>query len=168
MTNPSDILLTKLSWDELEDWAGDTIVERGKGYRDNVLDPRLTADGELLAWVDGSETYTTMVWRNPDGALDHRCTCPYSWGPCKHAVALLLEASGMVADGQTMPAAEPDDVRFDAWNEPEANPSIQQGKLLRGVAWCNVPRAVPVIGLHSQQQQSFNLGAVVGQAQSTQ
>ena len=34
MTNPSDILLTKLSWDELEDWAGDTIVGRGTRYRD--------------------------------------------------------------------------------------------------------------------------------------
>lgn len=120
-----------LSWDELEDWAGDTIVERGKHYRDNVLDPRLTEDGALLAWVDGSETYTTLVWRIGDGELDCQCSCPYSWGPCKHAVALLLEANGMAVEGRGIAVAAADDVRLEAWSDDDE------------VVGLSIPGAVP-------------------------
>ena len=44
-----------LTWEDLQDWAGDKVVNRGKSYKRAVEDLRVTADGALIAWVvDGT------------------------------------------------------------------------------------------------------------------
>jgi len=47
---------TKLTWADLEEWAGGKIVGRGKQYQRSgcVSELARTADGGLIAWVDGS------------------------------------------------------------------------------------------------------------------
>ena len=42
-----------LSWHDLHQWAGETIVTRGKNYQSRVSDLRLFSDRYLLAWVRG-------------------------------------------------------------------------------------------------------------------
>ena len=46
-----------LAWQDLEDWAGSRVVDRGKGYKGEVEDLNVTEDGFLLAWVYGSRKY---------------------------------------------------------------------------------------------------------------
>ena len=81
----------KLTWDDLQDWAGSKIVSRGKRYhrKGHVQRLALTSTGGLIAWVEGSQRYVTRVeikGRTPEST----CTCPY-WDTCKHAVAVVLE-----------------------------------------------------------------------------
>ncbi len=47
---------TNLSWDDLKEWAGSKIVERGKSYQQQKLVSELAVleNGGLLAWVDGT------------------------------------------------------------------------------------------------------------------
>ena len=42
-----------LTWQDLDEWAGSRVVGRGKSYRRAVADLCTTADGRLLAWVQG-------------------------------------------------------------------------------------------------------------------
>ena len=79
---------TSLSWDDLEQWAGSTILGRGKRYRHRVHDLEMTDAEHLVASVAGREHYITHVWQK-NGETDCDCSCPY-WGPCKHAVAVIL------------------------------------------------------------------------------
>jgi len=53
-----------LTWNDLTDWAGSKIVSRGKNYQRNgyVKDLARTTDGNLVAWVDGTERYATRVF----------------------------------------------------------------------------------------------------------
>lgn len=84
-------LLRKLTWDDVSDWAGDTIAERGRSYTDRVDRLVKTPEGGLAAWVTGSKVYATTVAVDEDGEPDSFCTCPYDWGlVCKHAVAVVL------------------------------------------------------------------------------
>jgi uncharacterized Zn finger protein len=80
-----------LTWMDLEAWAGDKIVARGKSYQRNghVKELARTADGKLAAWVEGTERYAVLVYFD-GGMLESNCTCPY-WDDCKHAVATVLE-----------------------------------------------------------------------------
>ena len=54
---------SRLTWEDLEDWAGHRIVARGHSYQrgNAVQGPAHTADGVLLAWVEGSRRYATRV-----------------------------------------------------------------------------------------------------------
>ncbi|MEW6753131.1 MAG: SWIM zinc finger family protein [Candidatus Latescibacterota bacterium] len=101
-----------LTWDDLEAWAGDTIVERGRTYqrRGAVRDLARTADGGLLAWVSGTERYATRVTLQA-GSLTSACTCPY-WAACKHAVAVVLQYLDQVKSGVPVPQAAGDDLRL--------------------------------------------------------
>ncbi len=86
-------VLRKLTYDDLREWAGSKLFSRGKSYIKNVGGLFRMEDGTLAAWVSGSEEYATSVRLDPDGDIEYFCTCPYDWGPCKHAVAVVLAAA---------------------------------------------------------------------------
>ena len=94
-----------LSWNDLEQWAGPTILERGKSYRRRVYDLTVTDEKHLVATVAGSEPYITRVWVNDDEP-DCECSCPY-WGPCKHAVAVILAYLDCIKSELPVPLIEP-------------------------------------------------------------
>lgn len=109
--NKMDESLRELSWDDLSAWAGGKILERGKSYVGRVHDLRLTEEGELVAWVAGTEDYISTV-EIDDGELFWFCTCPYDIEPCKHAVALVLAGLEEIKAGRTIPPIEEDDERL--------------------------------------------------------
>ena len=80
--------IESLNWDDLEQWVGPTILERGQTYRNRVHNLEITEARHLVAGVKGSEDYITHVWLS-NGILDYQCSCPY-WAPCKHAAAVAL------------------------------------------------------------------------------
>jgi uncharacterized Zn finger protein len=138
-------LLRKLTFDDLHDWASETILNRGKGYVKRVDQLCRTQDNTLVAWVTGSERYATSVRIDDDGDFDDFCTCPYSWGPCKHAVAVILSAAEHVKKKQTIPPLDEDsdlgqtlfgDAEADEWiddeweenNEPVVAPTPRRTK----------------------------------------
>ncbi len=84
-------LFEKLSWHDLEQWAGSRVLSRGQGYhRDHrVQGLGQTQGGGIIAWVQGEQRYATEV-DFEDGELISVCTCPYGHN-CKHAVAVVLE-----------------------------------------------------------------------------
>ena len=118
----------KLTWDDLETWAGGTTVTRGRTYQHDgrVRDLKVAADGELLATVVGGEDYATTVNLGPGrghAALGSSCTCPVGFR-CKHAVAIIAEYLQAIADGRDVPPAADDDPRWDdldAEDEDEAD-----------------------------------------------
>lgn len=101
-----------LTWEDLKDWAGERIVGRGKSYRRNVEDIRIAPDGALVASVHGTELYSTRAGLNANDELFSECTCPYSWGPCKHAVAVILVYLDACKNKQNIPLVAPDDERL--------------------------------------------------------
>jgi uncharacterized Zn finger protein len=102
----------KLTWDDLEAWAGSRIVGRGRNYQRSgfVRGLARTSDGGLLAWVEGTETYATRVDIIEDELISD-CTCPY-WDDCKHAVAVVLEYLDHLEKGRRVPKADPNDGRI--------------------------------------------------------
>ena len=88
---PSDPF-SKLTWEDLEEWAGNVIVGRGRPYQRNRAVENLarTESGTLVAWVMGTRRYATSVRIKGKKSLESACTCPY-WATCKHAVAVVLE-----------------------------------------------------------------------------
>lgn len=81
----------ELTWGDLQEWAGTTIVSRGRSYQRGrlVQDLAHTSNGALVAWVQGTHKYATRVdFEGED--LTSSCTCPYG-ECCKHAVAVVLE-----------------------------------------------------------------------------
>ena len=83
--------LLDLTWKKMKEWADLGSVERGRGYLDNVEEPRQYPDGSVVAEVHGSEDYYTRLHIDDDGKLQGDCTCPVGYR-CKHAVALALVA----------------------------------------------------------------------------
>jgi len=106
-----------LTWSDLEDWAGKRIVSRGRAYQRQglVRDLAITERGELLAWVEGTNTYATKV-SIENGSISSVCTCPYHLS-CKHAVAVILEYLEMIRDNRMVPRAGRDDPRIKQINE---------------------------------------------------
>ncbi len=102
-----------LTWVELTNWAGSTIVSRGKAYQQGKRVSQLakTSEGKLVAWVKGTDIYATQVEINADGSLDSNCSCPY-WATCKHAVAVVLEYLEQVKKGKNVPSTDNDDQRL--------------------------------------------------------
>ena len=101
-----------LAWQDLEEWAGVRVVARAKGYKGEVEDLSVTANGFLLASVQGSRKYTTKVGFNDNGRLSSICTCPYG-SSCKHAVAMVLVFLDAIKKGETLPVADSDDRRLE-------------------------------------------------------
>ena len=115
----------KLTWNDLNEWAGSKIVSRGRNYQrqGRVCDLAVTEDDKLISWVDGTERYATKVFMNDSGLLDSICTCPYGWN-CKHAVAVVFEYLKRIEDNLPFPRASRDDARL---------------KLLEDEDWDNEP-----------------------------
>ena len=108
-----------LTWEDLEDWAGTTIVGRGRTYQRNssVSDLGFTPEGTLIAYVLGSARYVTQV-AIQDGDLTSECTCPY-WTNCKHAVAVVLEYLMCLKNDVAVPEILQTDARLDTLQETE-------------------------------------------------
>lgn len=103
-------MLNGLTEKELVEWAGSTIVSRGKSYVASVSELSQTEDGRLVAWVFGSDEYVTTVRRTGKGEFDFTCTCPYDYGgPCKHVVAVLLAAREQITQHEEIPLLQPHD-----------------------------------------------------------
>ena len=116
---------TKLTWGELEDWAGSGAVSRGRTYQrgGRVRDLAISADGDLLATVSGTERYTTTVslTRSREKIRpESSCTCPVGFA-CKHAVATVAEYLQAIADGRAVPVASEDDPRWDSLEDERAD-----------------------------------------------
>lgn len=111
--NAEPDLWTTLSREDLEGWAGPSVVSRGASYQRSgrVQDLVLTAQGALLAWVEGTRRYATQVIVQTGPVLDSVCTCPYA-GHCKHAVAVVLEAQKCLQAGEALPQANLYDPRL--------------------------------------------------------
>jgi uncharacterized Zn finger protein len=107
----------KLTWDDLENWAGSRAVSRGRTYQrgGHVSDLKISADGDLLATVVGGDRYATTVSLKSGTkgrSLDSACTCPVGIS-CKHAVATVAQYLQAIADGKQVPLASEDDPRWD-------------------------------------------------------
>jgi len=113
----SDDPFLKLTFADLTDWAGETILERGKEYQfeERVINLCHTASNCLLADVRGNHLYMTAVYLE-DGQLVSECSCPYGFA-CKHAVAVILEYIARIKTGQTIPQASSHDRRLKLINK---------------------------------------------------
>jgi uncharacterized Zn finger protein len=117
---------TDLTWQDLDEWAGSRVVGRGKSYRHAVEDLCTTADGCLLAWVQGGSRYATLVSLNPAGRLASVCTCPYGTA-CKHAVAMVLVYLEAAKAGKGVPLAAAEDERLDLIAELQDEEDLDSG-----------------------------------------
>ncbi len=104
--------LKKLTVNDLNQWAGDAIVGRAKGYFKHVENLSYCTDGRLVAYINGSERYLTYISFNKNNALDSYCSCPY-WATCKHAVALVLVAAEQVKLKREIPLLTEQDELYD-------------------------------------------------------
>ena len=124
-------MLKGLDPDDLREWAGSKICNRGKSYIDQVSDLSRTEDGYLAAWVSGSYAYATAVRYNGKDGFDYMCTCPFE-GFCKHVVAVLLAALEQIKQKNEVPLLDPDDDLYleafegdeeaDEWEDDDDDP----------------------------------------------
>ena len=99
-------LFRNLTWNDLDDWVGSTILSRGKSYKTEVTNLASVKDNHLIATVHGSRTYQTEVWFDQE-KLKSDCTCPYDWGiHCKHAVAVILVFLDKLKENESIPQAD--------------------------------------------------------------
>ena len=112
-------MLEGLTIEDLREWAGSKIYNRGKEYMPCVSQLSRTEDGTLVAWVSGTDEYATSVRRDAAGDFAYDCTCPYDhWGPCKHVLAVLLAAAGQLQRNLAIPLLDPqDDLYFEAFDD---------------------------------------------------
>ena len=138
---PSDPF-SKLTWEDLEEWAGNVIVGRGRPYQRKGAVENLgrTEGGTLVAWVMGTQRYATRVRIEGKKSLESECTCPY-WDTCKHAVAVVLEyLERLKADSPTGEVGENDprllkleaigdeDDEFEEFAEEEEKENVRSGR----------------------------------------
>lgn len=102
-----------LTWSDLEHWAGNKTLSRGRSYQRNhrVGDLRKTEECHLIAWVEGGRRYATQV-HFEGGNLESVCDCPVG-GTCKHAVAVVLEYLDCMKKGGSVPLADARDERLE-------------------------------------------------------
>ena len=91
---PSRAGWSELDEADLETWVQRRCLDRARRYFEEgrVESLTMTAEGELLAWVRGSEWYAVRIVLTADNKarrLVSVCTCPVAYS-CKHAVAVLL------------------------------------------------------------------------------
>jgi uncharacterized Zn finger protein len=115
-----------LTWEDLNVWAGNRTVTRGRAYerQDRVKDLAISEDGQLLATVQGGERYVVSVKLNAGkkkfDKISSHCTCPVGIN-CKHAVATIAAYLQELADGATVPTAETDDPRWGKLSDSDAD-----------------------------------------------
>lgn len=102
-------ILGQLTYDDLDQWAGEQIRTRGKSYIKRIDGLHRTPENELVAWVAGTQRYATLVRLKDNGMHQWFCTCPYDGGPCKHAMALVLAAAQHIKDKHDIPLLAPED-----------------------------------------------------------
>ena len=63
MDNLKSEFFKQLTWSDIKGWAGDTITSRGRSYQSDgsVQNLAFTRDRGLLAWVQGTERYATLL-----------------------------------------------------------------------------------------------------------
>jgi uncharacterized Zn finger protein len=120
----SDTGWIKLTWDDLDHWAGSRSVSRGRTYQrgGRVKDLKISNEGNLLATVVGGDRYVTTVSLKPGGkssSLESSCSCPIG-GSCKHAVAVVAEHLQALTDGRDVPVADENDPRWAKLNSDHA------------------------------------------------
>ncbi|MHB0978969.1 MAG: SWIM zinc finger family protein [Thermoleophilia bacterium] len=122
--------LKDLTWDDLNAWAGSKIVSRGRRYQQQgrVSELAHTADGALVAWVDGSDRYATRVDTDTDGMPASICTCPYECD-CKHGVAVVLEYLERVEHNRRVPPAGKDDERLELLADEDRGGGIGENEI---------------------------------------
>ena len=119
--------LAELSWNDLNDWAGSRIVSRGKNYQRQGRVSKLaeTDAGELIAWVEGTETYAAMVGMDKQGLPESVCTCPYSID-CKHGVATVLEYLECLENNRKVPRAGKNDKRLQLFDDADPDDELDE------------------------------------------
>lgn len=131
-------MLKGLTLEDLREWAGSKIYNRGKEYVACVSQLSRTEDGTLVAWVSGTDEYASSVRHEGKGEFDYDCTCPYDdWGPCKHVVAVLLAAAEQLKRNAEIPLLAPDDDLYleafdeddDDWTEDEDDLDVDEAPL---------------------------------------
>ena len=110
--NELERLIRTMTMNDLNAWAGKTIVGRGKSYIGRVNELSRLEDGTLAAWVQGTLTYSTSVRLLEDGDHEWTCTCPYPFGVCKHVVAVILAAAARIKAKEEIPLLDQDDELF--------------------------------------------------------
>jgi uncharacterized Zn finger protein len=105
-------LFGKLTWDDLQEWAGSRVLSRGQSYQRShrVKELAQTQTESLVAWVQGGQRYATEV-DFEEGELISICTCPYG-NNCKHAVAVVLEYLEHVKKNKKVPQVSRKDKRL--------------------------------------------------------
>ncbi len=108
----------KLTWDDLDEWAGSRSVTRGKSYQRQGRVQQLCVSkvGVLLAWVQGNKRYATsvlldMTKRKRSSRILSECSCPVG-SACKHGVAVVVEYLNSIEDNNEVEIAEDDDSRW--------------------------------------------------------
>ncbi len=120
-------LFRRVTWAEIEEWAGEKIAARGQSYQRSrqVADLAWTPEGEAVAWVQGTRRYATLVDMDEQG-LSSACTCPYE-DTCKHAVAVVLDLREQLSRKRELPTVPETDPRLvlledgadEEWDEEE-------------------------------------------------
>lgn len=105
---------------DLNQWAGSRIVGRGRSYQQlgRVSSLAITDDGGLIAWVDGSDRYATMVAMDEGCLPESICTCPYE-EDCKHGVAVVIEYMERIENKMRVPKAKKDDERLELFESED-------------------------------------------------
>lgn len=96
-----------LTWQDIENWSGGAVLDRGKRSLDQVTYLALAPNDQLVAKVEGHKRYLTEVWLD-HGNLHSRCSCPYL-GTCKHAVAVVLKYLENIKSGQPVLEISPEE-----------------------------------------------------------
>lgn len=121
---------SSLTWDDLDEWAGERAVSRGQSYqhKKRVINLALSEEGRLLANVIGGELYVCAVWldlsRTKGTKIQSLCTCPVG-SACKHAVAVVAEYLELMGKNKTVPLSTREDPRW----EQLANRNLQPAAL---------------------------------------
>ncbi len=115
----------QLTWDDLEDWFDDAIIDRGHKYQkqDRVSDLAVTDNGDLVAWVSGTLRYATTVEITDGNYLDSYCTCPYAIN-CKHGVAVVLEYLVCLKNSKAVPVCSNEDGRLYLLSDDLPDPDV--------------------------------------------
>lgn len=107
-----------LTWDDLEQWTGARSLERGRSYQrsGHVRNLARSAEGVLLAWVQGTDRYATRAELKSDshGTIlpSSQCTCPLGIDGCKHGVAVVLAYLDALQHNRAVPIADASDPRW--------------------------------------------------------
>lgn len=128
----SDARWRDLTWDDLEEWTDARSLERGRSYQRSgrVRDLACSADGVLLAWVQGTERYATqaeLIVESDQGVRpSSRCTCPLGIDGCKHGLAVVLSYLEALKQGQSVPLADAGDRRWRRLRDVDAEETDEE------------------------------------------